>query len=109
MLHHRINLESTGCSFAQAGAQIVFADPLGERFYDYILFYKNMRCTIHERNQLLMKKPIQSVDPVLCGFYDIYVAHVKITNRLAIDFKPNDHEFIRFAKNVFVRTTNSFF
>ena len=40
---------------AQAEGQIFFADPLGKRFYDYPLVYKNMRRTIHERNQLLMK------------------------------------------------------
>ena len=52
--------------FAQAGGQIFFADPLGKRLYDYLLVYKNMRRTIHEGNQLLMKKPIQSADSVLC-------------------------------------------
>ena len=40
---------------AQAEGQIFFADPLGKRLYDYPLVYKNMRRTIHERNQLLMK------------------------------------------------------
>ena len=94
---------------SKAGAHIVFADPPRKKFCDYIFVYKNMRCTIHERNQLLMKNPIQSVDPVLCGFYDFYVAHVKITTRLAIGFKPNDHEFIKFAKGVFARTTKLFF
>ena len=41
--------------FAQAKGQIFFADRLGKRLYDYPLVYKNMRRTIHEGNQLLMK------------------------------------------------------
>ena len=52
--------------FTQAGGQIFFADPLGKRLCDYPLVYKNMRRSIHEGNQLLMKKPIQSADSVLC-------------------------------------------
>ena len=55
--------------FAQADGRIFFADPLGKRLYDYPLVYKNMRRTILERNQPLMKKPIQSADSVLCGLY----------------------------------------
>ena len=85
--------------FAQAGGQIFFADPIGKRLYDYPLVYKNMRRTIHEANQLLMKKPIQSADSVLCGLC-IYVAHVIITNRFPIGFKLNDHDLIRFAKHM---------
>ena len=42
--------------FAQAGRQKFFADPLGKRLCDYPLVYKNMRGTIHEGNQLLIKK-----------------------------------------------------
>ena len=85
---------------AQAGGQIFFANPLGKRLYDYPLVYKNMRRTIHEGNQLLMKKPIQSADSVLCGLFSIYVAHVIITNRFQIGFKLNDHDLIRFAKHI---------
>ena len=55
--------------FAQAGGHIFFADPLGKRLYDYPLVYKSMRLKIHEANQLLMKKPIQSADSVLCRLY----------------------------------------
>ena len=86
--------------FAQAGGQIFFADPQGKNLHDYLLVYKNMRHTIHERNQLLMKKPIQSADSVLCGLYCIYVAQVIITNRFPIRFKFNDHDLIRFAKHM---------
>ena len=64
--------------FAQAGRHIFFADLLGKRLYDYPLVYKNMQRTIHEGNQLLMKKPTQSADSVLCGLFCIYVAHVII-------------------------------
>ena len=59
-----------------------------------------MRRTIHEGNQLLLKKPIQSANSVLCGLYCIYVAHVIITNKLPIGFKLNDHDLIRFAKHM---------
>ena len=86
--------------FAQAGGQIFFADPLGKRLCDYPLMYKNMRRTIHEGNQLLLKKPIQSADSVLCGLYCIYVAHVIITNKFPIGLKLNDHDLIRFAKHM---------
>ena len=72
--------------FANVGGQIFFADPIGKRLYDYPLVYKNMRCTIQEGNQLLMKKPIKSADSVLCGLYCIYVAHVTITKRFPIGF-----------------------
>ena len=84
--------------FAQAGGQIFFADPLSKRLYDYPLAYKNMRRTIHEGNQLLKKKSIQSADSVLCGLTCFYVAHVINTNRFPVGFKINDHDFIRFAK-----------
>ena len=87
--------------FAQAGGQTFVADPLGKRLNDYPLVYKNMRRTIHEGNQLLMKKPKQSADSVLCGLYCIYVAHVIITNRFPIGFNLNDHDFIRFVKHMF--------
>ena len=86
--------------FAQTGGQIIFADPLGKILYDYPLVYKNMRRIIHEGNQLLSRKLIQSADSVLCGLYCIYVAHVIITNIFPIGFKLNDHDLIRFAKHV---------
>ena len=56
-----------------------------------------MRPTIHEGNQLLMKKPVQSAESVLSGFYCIYVAHIKITNRFSIGFKLNNHDLLRNA------------
>ena len=59
-----------------------------------------MRRTIHEGNQLLMKKPIKSADSMLCGLYCISVAHVIITNKFLIGFKFNDRDLIRFAKNM---------
>ena len=86
--------------FAQAGGQIFFADALGKRLCDYPLIYKNMRRTIHEGNQLLMKKTTQSADSVLCGLYCFYVAHVIITNKLSIGFKLNDPDLIRLAKHM---------
>ena len=52
--------------FVQAGGQKFFADPLSKRLSEYPVVYKNMRRTIHEGNQLLMQKPIQSADSVLC-------------------------------------------
>ena len=52
--------------FAQAGGHIFFADPLDKRLIGYPLVYKNLRRTIQEENQLLMKKPLQSADSVLC-------------------------------------------
>ena len=87
--------------FAQVGGQILFADPLGKRLYDYPLVHKIMRRTIHEGNQLLIKKQIQSADSVLWGLYCISAAHVKITNNFPIGFKLNDHDLIRFAKHMF--------
>ena len=70
--------------FAQAAGQIFFADPLSKRVYDYPLVYKNMRRTIHDGNQLLIKKPVQSVDSVFCGLYYFSVAHVIVTNKFPV-------------------------
>ena len=63
-----------------------------------------MRRTIHEGNQLLMKKPIQSADSVLCRLYSFYVAHLIITNRFPQGFEPNDHDLIRFGKHMVFET-----
>ena len=62
--------------FAQAGDQIFFANPLGQGLHNYPHIYNYMRYSIREGNQLLMNKPIQSANSVLCGLYCIYVAHV---------------------------------
>ena len=86
--------------FAQAGGQIVFADPLGRSLHNYPHVYKNMRRSIHEGNQILMNKPIQSANSVLCGLYCIYVAHVIISSKFPIGFKVNDHDMMRFAKHM---------
>ena len=75
--------------FAQDGGQIFFADPFSIRLYDCLLVYKILRCTIHEGNQLLMKKPYS----VSCRL-DLFMLF--ISNR----FKLNDHDLIRFAKDI---------
>ena len=86
--------------FAQAGGQIFFADPLRRSLHNYPHVYKNMRRSIHEGNQILMNKPIQSANSVLCGLYCIYVAHVIISSKFPIGFKVNDHDMMRFAKHM---------
>ena len=86
--------------FAQAGGQILFADPLGKKLYSCPFVYKYKRRTIHERYQLLMKKPTQSADSVFCGLYCIYVAHVVITNNFLIDFSFSEFDSIRVAKHI---------
>ena len=86
--------------FAQAGGQIFFADPLGRSLHNYPHVYKNMRRSIHEGNQILMNKPIQSANSVLCGLYCIYVAHVIISSKFPIGFKVNDHDMMSFAKHM---------
>ena len=86
--------------FAQAGGQIFFADPLGRSLHNYTHVYKKMRRSIHEGNQILMNKPIQSANSVLCGLYCIYVAHVIISSKFLIGFKVNDHDMMRFAKHM---------
>ena len=83
--------------FAQAGGQIFFADPLGRSLHNYPHVYKNMRRSIHEGNQILMNKPIQSANSVLCGLYCFYVAHVIISSKFPISFKVNDHDMMRFV------------
>ena len=65
--------------FAQAGGQIFFADPLGHGLHNYPHVYKYMRYSIHEGNQILMNKPIQSANSVLCRLYCIYVAHFMLS------------------------------
>ena len=103
MLHPRIKLESTGCFLLKLeGIYIFFADPLGKKLCDYHLVYKKMRRSIHEGNQLLMKKRIQSADLVLRGLYCTYVARVIITKKIPMGFKLNDHELIRFAKRMLI-------
>ena len=59
-----------------------------------------MRRSIHERNQILMNKSIQSATSVLCGLYCIYVARVIISSDFPIGFKVNDHDMMRFAKHL---------
>ena len=96
--------------FAQAGGQIVFADPLGRSLYNYPNVYKNMRRSIHEENHILMNKPIQSANSFLCGLYCIYVAHVIISSKFPIGFKINDHDMMRFANHMmlYVCDTDAF-
>ena len=86
--------------FAQAGGQIFFADLIDKRFSDYTLMYKNKRPTIHELNQLLMIKQIQSANSVLCGLNCNYVAHIINKLKFPISFKFIDHDLIRFAKHM---------
>ena len=62
-----------------------------------------MRYSIHEGNQILMNKPIQSANSALCGLYCIYVAHVIISSKLPVSFKVNDHDMMRFAKHVMLQ------
>ena len=73
--------------FAQTGGQSFFADPLGQGLHNYTHVYKYMRYSIHEGNQILMNKPIQSANSVLCGLYCIYVAHVILSSKFPKDFK----------------------
>ena len=96
-LHNFIHPESTNCTFS---VELKFDAGLGQRLCPYRLMYKNMRRTVHEGNKLLMKKPIQSADSVLCGLFCIYVAHVIITNKFPTGFKLKNHDLIRFAKHM---------
>ena len=59
-----------------------------------------MRYSIHEVNQILMNKPIQSANSVLCGLYCIYIAHVILSSKLPIGFKVNYQDMMRFAKHM---------
>ena len=86
--------------FAQAGGQIFFADSLGRSSHIYRHVYKNMRRSIHEGNQIVMNKSIQSANSVLCGLYCIHVAHAVISSKFPISFKVNDHDMMRFAKHM---------
>ena len=85
--------------FAQAGSQIFFADPLGRSLHNYPHVYKNMNRSIHEGNQILMDKPIQSANSIYVVFC-IYVAHVIFLSKFPKGFKVNDHEMMRFAKHM---------
>ena len=86
--------------FAPAGSQIFFPDPLGQGLNNYPHVHKYMRYFIHERNELLMNKPIQSANSVLCGLFCIYVAHVILSSKFSIGFKMNDHDMMLFAKHM---------
>ena len=86
--------------FAQAGGQIFFADPLGRSLHNYPHVYKSMRRSIHEGNQILVNKPIQSAISVLCGLYCIYVAHIIISSKFPIGFNVNDDDMMLFAKHM---------
>ena len=86
--------------FAQAAGQILFADPLGRRLHNYPHVYKNVRHSIHEGNQIVMNKPIQSAYSVLYGLYCVYVAHVIVSSKFPISFKVNDHDMMHFAKHM---------
>ena len=86
--------------FVQAGGQIFFKDHLGQGLHNYPHVYKYMRCSIHEENQILMNKPIQSANSVLCELYCIYVAHVIILSKIPIGFKVIDYDMMRFANHM---------
>ena len=75
--------------FAPVGNQKFFAEPPGQGLHNYpheILF--------HEGNQILINKPIQSTNSVLCGFYCFYVAHVIFSSKFLISFKVKDYEMM---------------
>ena len=86
--------------FAQAGGQIFFCRSSWTKPTQLSTCIQNMRRSIHEGNQILMNKPIQSANSVLCGLYCIYVAHVIISSKFPIGFKVNDHDMMRFAKHM---------
>ena len=86
--------------FAQTGCQFFFADPLGQRLHNYQYVYKYMRLSLHEGNQIMMNKPIQSANTVLCGLYCIKFAHVIVSSKFLIGFKVNDYDLMRFAKDI---------
>ena len=86
--------------FAQAGGQVSFADPPGQGLHNYPHVYKYMRYSIHEGNQTLMNKPIQTANSVLCGLYCIYIGPVIISFKFPIGFKVNEHDMMRFAKHM---------
>ena len=72
MIVNASNLDQPGTHwllFAQAGGQIFFANPLGQRLHNYPYSYKQMRYSINDGNQILMNKSIQSANLVLCGLY----------------------------------------
>ena len=86
--------------FTQAGGQIFWADLLGQGLYNYTHVYKYIRYSIHEGNHIVMNKPIQSANSVLCEFYCFYVDQVILSFKFSIDFKVNEHDMMRFAKNM---------
>ena len=80
--------------FAQDGVQF-FLQIFLDKEYPIIpmpFFYKYMRYSIYEGNQILMNKPIQSANLVLCGLFCIYVAHVIISSKFSKSFKVSDHD-----------------
>ena len=92
--------------FARADGQVFFADPLGQKLTTYPNVYKYARrlMSLHdgETNQILMNRPIQSENSVLCGLYCVYVAHLIITSRFLLGLRVNDHDMMRFAKHMLI-------
>ena len=86
--------------FAQAGDQIFFADPFGQGLHNYPHVYECMSFSLEKGNQILMNKPIQSANLVLCGFYCFYVAHVIISFNFPIGYKVSNYDMMRFANHM---------
>ena len=55
-----------------------------------------------ETKQILMNRPTQSANSVLCGLYCVYVAHLIITTRFPLGLKMKDHDMMRFAKQTLI-------
>ena len=58
-----------------------------------------------------MNNPIQQANSVSFGLYCIYVAHVVISSNVPVGFEVNDHEMMRFAKDIKLKIcdTDAFF
>ena len=92
--------------FARADGQVFFADPLGQKLITHpnVNKYARRFMSLHdgETNQLLMNRPIQSANSVLCGLYCVYVAHLIIKSSFPLGLKVNDHDMMRFAKHMLI-------
>ena len=53
-----------------------------------------------ETNQMLMNRPIQSANSVLCRLYCVYVGHLIINSRFPLGLKVIDLDMMRFAKHM---------
>ena len=85
--------------FARADGQVFCDDPLEQKLTTYPNVYKYERrfMSLHvgETIQILMNRPIQSANSVLCGLFCTYGAHSIITSRFPIGFKVDDHDMMR--------------